>query len=282
MMKRYSRMSKRKNTLTLIPLILLIIINLVPFYIMLVGAFKPSMALYNIPADISPISNLSLRNIFNVVQKINMPNAFKNSLLISGGICLITVFVGMSGGYVFAKHSFWGKKFWFALLIATMMLPKQILLIPNFIVANELHIVNTRIGVILTTVNSAYAIFLCKQYMVSLPNDMIEAAILDGCTEYSVFFRIVLPTSKPVIGALTIFTFISSWNDFVWQNIMLTSKKVQTVPLALAYLDGQTDIMTTLGNKMAGATLSAIPMVLIFICFQRFFIKGIAVGGLKE
>lgn len=104
--------------------------------------------------------------------------------------------------------------------------------------------------------------FLCKQFMTSIPNEILEAAKLYESNEYRTFFTLVLPMSKPVIAALTIFTFISRWNDFVWQNIMLTSKRFRTVPLALAYLDGQTVVLTTLGSKMAGATISAIPMLL--------------------
>lgn len=273
---------KTKKSWLLIPTILLVIGSLVPFYIMLIGALKPSMALYRLPADIAPLSNLTLVNFKNVLDKVDMLTAFKNSFLISAGVCLLTVILGTCGGYVFSKHKFAGKRFWFVVMMATMMLPKQIMLIPNFIVANKLSLNNTLLGVILTTVNGAYAIFLCRQFMTSIPNEILEAAKLDGSNEYRTFFTLVLPMSKPVIGALTIFTFISSWNDFVWQNIMLTSKKFRTVPLALAYLDGQTDVLTTLGNKMAGATLSAIPMVLLFVIFQKFFIKGISAGGLKE
>jgi multiple sugar transport system permease protein len=167
-------------------------------------------------------------------------------------------------------------------MLATMMLPRQIMLIPNYMVAFKLHIIDKPIGLVLTSISSAYAIFLCRQFIAEIPNGLIEAAKMDGCSELGVFFKIILPISRPVIGSLAIFTFISSWNDFVWQNIMLTSKKNMTVPLMLAYLEGQTDAMNALGNKMAGAAISAIPMLIMFISFQKYFIKGITTGGIKE
>lgn len=273
---------KRRYSWLIIPLVLLMIYNLIPIIIMFVGSVKPSMALYNIPADLSLRHNVTLQNFRNVFKKVDMLTAMKNSFLDSILICLVTDVVGITGGYAFAKRNFRGKKFLFTLLMATMMLPKQIMMIPNYMVANQLHLVNKTIGLVLTSINSAYAIFMCRQYIRTIPDGLISAARLDGCSESDVFFQIILPMSKPVLGALTIFTFITSWNDFVWQNIMLTTKSLRTVPLALAYLVGQTDALTTLGNQMAGATLSAIPMLIIFLSFQKYFIEGIAAGSIKE
>lgn len=282
-MNLFGNMTKRqKISWLIIPLIILMIVNLVPLFVMFIGSLKPSMALYQLPADMNPFSNISLKNFVNVMKKVNMGNAFFNSLKSSLSICVITLVIGMMGGYAFAKRKFAGKKILFAILLATMMLPRQIMMIPNYMVATKLNLVNSLTGLILTSVNCAYAIFLCKQFISSIPDSILEAARIDGCNEFRLFARIVLPLSTPVIGALFIFTFISSWNDFVWQNIMLTSKSNMTIPLALAFLDGQSDVLNTLGNKMAGATMSAIPMIIVFLCFQKYFVKGIVGGAVKE
>lgn len=274
--------SDRRRSWLLIPTILLMICCLIPLVVMMIGSIKPSMALYRIPADLNPFINVVLDNFKNVFKKLDVLKVFTNSVINSVSICLITLVVGVCGGYVFAKREFRGKRILFVVLLITMMLPRQIMMIPNYMVAKQLNLTDKPIGLILTSISSSYAIFMCKQFMETIPQDLLEAAKLDGCNEFQMFFRMVLPLSKPVMGSLAIFTFISSWNDFVWQNIMLTGKKYMTVPLALAFLDNQTDALTSLGNKMAGATMSAIPMLIIFIFCQRYFVKGIATGAVKE
>ena len=272
---------KRQLTFSLVLLLIMMTLSLLPFYLMITGSFKPSMAYFVVPMDMNPFTNLSLNNYFTVFKKVDMFKAFGTSLFITGMTVMITVFISALGGYVFAKKRFAGKRFWFAVLMATMMLPRQLLMVPNFVVANSLSLVNKPMGVVLTSVNAAYGIFLCKQYMSSLMDEMIEAAVIDGCGEIGIFTKIILPLSKPVFGALAIFTFISNWNDFIWQNIMLTSKANRTIPLALSYLIGLADGVSTIGPQMAGATLSAVPVIVFFLCLQRYFIKGISIGAVK-
>jgi len=272
---------KRKLTVSLVLLLIMMGLNLLPLYLMIAGSFKPSMAFFIVPMDMNPFTNLSFSNYLTVFKKVDMFKAFGISLFITGMTVLFTVCIPALGGYVFAKKKFAGKRFLFAVLMATMMLPRQLLMVPNFVVANSLSLVNKPLGVVLTSVNAAYGIFLCKQYMVSLMDEMIEAAVIDGCGEIRIFTKIIVPLSKPVFGALSIFTFISNWNDFIWQNIMLTSKANRTIPLALSYLIGLADGVSTVGPQMAGATLSAVPMIVFFLCFQRYFIKGISVGAVK-
>ncbi len=272
---------KRKLTFSLVLLLILMVLSLLPFYLMIAGSFKPSMAFFIVPMDMNPFTNLSLNNYFTVFKKVDMFRAFETSLFITGMTVLITVFISALGGYVFAKKRFAGKRLLFAVLMTTMMLPRQLLMVPNFVVANSLSLVNKPMGVVLTSVNAAYGIFLCKQYMSSLMDEMIEAAVIDGCGEIRIFTKIIVPLSKPVFGALAIFTFISNWNDFIWQNIMLTSKANRTIPLALSYLIGLADGVSTIGPQMAGASLSAVPVIVLFLCLQRYFVKGISIGAVK-
>lgn len=278
--KRYRPLKHQRRSLVLIPVILAMFFCLLPLYIMLIGSVKPSMALYQIPADLNPFSNLTLKNLRIAIDRVDMLHAFGNSMIISLGTCFFTLAIGMMGGYAFAKREFIGKRVWFVVLMASMMLPKQVLMIPNYMVAYKLHLTNSYVGIILTTVNAAYGIFMCRQFIYSIPEEIISAAKIDGCSERGVFLHIILPLSLPVMASLFIFTFIGTWNDFVWQNIMLDGKAMQTVPLALAHLNSDQTI-NSLGIKMAGATISSIPMIGIFILFQKYFVQGISDGAVK-
>ncbi|MDD2428502.1 MAG: carbohydrate ABC transporter permease [Eubacteriales bacterium] len=271
----------RRFSLSLVFLLLLMAVSLLPFYIMVSGSLKPSMSFFMVPMDFNPFINLGLSNYRAVLKKVDMFRSFGNSLFITGTTVMITVVISAMSGYVFAKKKFAGKRFWFVVLLVTMMLPRQLLMVPNFMIAHSLNLTDKAFGVILTTVHASYGIFLCKQYMSTLMDEMIEASVIDGCGEVRIFTEIIVPLSTPVFGALAIFTFISCWNDFIWQNIMLTSKGNRTIPLALSYLIGLQDGVSTIGPQMAGATMSMIPILIFFLFFQKYFIKGISMGAVK-
>lgn len=271
---------RRRKSLFLIVVIIAMLWCVAPLYVMLVGALKSSVALTLIPADLNPFKGLKLDNFIEVIDRYKVGRAFLNSIITSGGICIITIILGMTSGYAFAKREFYGKKILFVILMITMMLPSQVMMIPRYMVAKNLDLTNKIPGVILTSVNAAYGIFLCKQFITSISDELIAASKIDGCSEWKTFVYIIVPMSKPVIASLAIFTFISSWNDFVWQNIMISSSKLRTVPLMLAFLNENPEI-NTIALQFAGATLSAIPMILVFLCFQKYFIKGISDGAVK-
>lgn len=278
-MSRHKRISRKPGFNISIPFLwIALLLSLVPFYVMIIGSLKPNMALFVIPLDLNPF-RLILTNYKYVFTKMDITNWYANSLFISIMIALLSVVVAATGGYAFAKKNFIGKRILFAILLATMMLPRQILMVPNFLVANSLGLHNRLIGVVLTSINAAFGVFLCKQFMSTLPNELSEAAEIDGCSEIGIFLKIIAPLSRPVLGALGIFSFITGWNDFVWQNIMLTSKSLRTMPIAIAFLSQEK--ISYIGYQMAGATLSAVPMIIIFLYFQKYFIKGITVGGVK-
>lgn len=272
---------KRRKSWLLIPVAVAMIWCLIPLYVMMVGSLKSNVALSLIPADLNPLTNLRLSNFTKALKMAKMSLAFKNSLIISVGTSLLTVMVGMMGGYTFAKRQFFGKKAWFVLLLITMMLPSQVMLIPRYITVRNLGLTNSLLGVVLTSINAAYAIFLCTQFIKSLPGELLGAARIDGCSELQSFVFVVLPMSLPVMAALFIFTFINTWNDFVWQNILLSSTRNRTVPLALAYLNSNPDVKD-LALQFAGATISAVPMLIVFLLLQKYFTKGISAGAIKE
>jgi multiple sugar transport system permease protein len=275
---RIRKLNKPKNSVSFILLWFFIILALFPLYVMIVGSFKPNTALFAIPPDLNPFYAIT-QNYIYVFTKLSLFQWYGNSLFISGMIALLTVFVSAVAGYAFAKKKFVGKNVWFAILLATMMLPRQILLVPNFLVAKGLGINNSLMGVVLTSLNVAFGVFLCKQFMSTLPNEMMEAAQIDGCNDFRMFIKIVLPLSTPALGALAIFSFIAGWNDFLWQYVMLTSKTLRTMPIAIASLSQEK--IAYIGYQMAGAALCAIPMIIIFLAFQKYFIKGITVGAVK-
>lgn len=275
---RRGKLNKPKVTVSYVVLWIFIIACLIPLYVMIIGSLKPNTALFAIPPDLNPFE-LITKNYEYVFTKLKLFQWYGNSLFISGMIALLTVFVSSLAGYAFAKKRFAGQKVWFAILLATMMLPRQILLVPNFIVAKSLGLNDSLMGVVLTSLNVAFGVFLCKQFMSTLPNEMMEAAQIDGCGDFRTFIRIVFPLSMPVMGALAIFSFIAGWNDFLWQYVMLTEKSLRTMPIAIAFLSQEK--IAYVGYQMAGAALCAIPMIIVFLIFQKYFIKGITVGAVK-
>ena len=270
---------KRVSIPSTILLIAIMLLTMFPFYIMIVGAFKPAISLVTIPIDLSPFSNLTLKNLINVLQKSDVFLWLKNSFVISLAVCLITCFIAVTAGYAFARIDFKGKKIFFMLVMATLMMPKQILLIPNYLVANSLGLVDTMIGVILTSIAPAAGVFLCRQFIVSMPRELFEAAEIDGCGELKKFVRIALPLSMPAIGTTAIFAFFGTFNDYLWQLVMISKKSLKTLPIGVTLF-----AQTQPGNRaiqLAVASIATIPLVILFLLFQRFFIKGSTEGAVK-
>lgn len=271
--------NKKISILSTILLIILMIFTIIPFYIMIVGSFKPAVSLVSIPIDLNPFSNLTIRNIITVLQKSEIFIWLKNSFIISLLGALITSFVSITAGYSFARINFRFKNFLFFLVMATLMMPKQVLLIPNFLVANQLHLVNTMLGVIITSIAPASGVFLCRQFISSIPRDLFEAAEIDGCGELRKFYLVNIPLSLPAIGTTMILSFFSIFNDYLWQLIMISGKNLKTLPIGVTLF-----AQTQLGNKavqLATALIATIPLVILFLIFQKFFIKGNTEGAVK-
>ena len=260
-------------------LILVILITMFPFYIMIVGAFKPSISLITYPIDLNPFQNMTQKNVVLVWQKSDILLWLENTFFVGIAVAVSTVFVGVLGGYAFARIEFKGKKILFMLVMATMMMPKQILLIPNYLVANELHLVDKLIGVILTSIAPAFGVFMSRQFISSIPGELFEASEIDGCGEIRKFFVIALPLSTPAIGTIGIFSFFNCFNDYLWQLVMISSKKIKTLPIGISMY-----AQTMPGNKaaqLAVALFATVPIVILFLACQKFFIKGATEGSVK-
>ena len=202
-----------------------------------------------------------------------------NTIFIAVVAMAITCLTSAMAGYVLAKKRFYGRALLFTLIVCAMALPKQVILIPLLREMSALRLHDTLWAVILPTVGWPFGVLLMKQFSEGIPTEMLEAARIDGSGEARTFVSIVLPMVKPGIGALAIFTFITVWNDYFMQLIMLNSNTKLTISLGLAQL--QAEMATDFGLIMAGASVAAIPILTVFICFQKYFTQGITMGAVK-
>lgn len=278
-MKKTKARRAAPHRASLVALILAMLVFLFPFYIMLVGAFKNQMALTLVPPDINPFHNLTANNLRYVFDKSGILTWLLNSLLVSGGTALLTILVSATAGYSFAKKKYRGRDILFGVVISTMLLPRQMLLIPNYLVAMNLGLTNSLYGLVLTSVSPAFGIFLCRQFMQGIPTELIEAADMDGCGEIRKFASVILPLSAPALGALAIFSFFGTWNDYLWQLIMIGERDLYTVPIGVAtFSQGQ---ISNTGRQLMAAAVATLPMLALFLACQKAFVRGITLGGVK-
>lgn len=249
-----------------------------PFYWVVTGSFKEQMVTVKIPPEWFPM-NPSMVNYVNLFGRNPAIKWFLNTVFISVLSMALVCVVSTMAGYVLAKKRFYGGTFLFALFVAAMALPKQVVLVPLVQQMSQLNLHDTLWAVILPTVGWPFGIFLMKQFSQSIPTEMLEAAKVDGCNELQIFWNIVITMVKPGIGALAIFTFINTWNDYFLQLIMLSSRENLTLQLGVATM--QAELSTNYGVLMAGATFSAIPIIMVFILFQKNFTQGITMGAVK-
>ena len=271
--------NKKISVVDTVLLCLLMLAVVAPFYIMLVGAFKPNTSLIAVPADLLPFRDFTLKNLKTVFEKSQVFLWFKNSLLISLGVALLTALISVTAGYAFGKMRFRGKQILFMLVMATMIMPKQVLLIPNFLVANDLGLVDKMIGVILTSLSPAFGIFLCRQYVLSLPSELFDAAEIDGCDEFRKYIHVALPLTLPALGTVLIFAFFTTFNDYLWQLVMISDKNLKTLLIGVAMF-----AQAQLNNKavqLALALCATVPLAILFVACQKFFIKGATSGAVK-
>ncbi|MCB0045509.1 MAG: carbohydrate ABC transporter permease [Caldilineaceae bacterium] len=204
----------------------------------------------------------------------------RNSLVYSFSITLISLFFDSMCAYALARLNFRGRNVVFLAILATMMVPVQVTLVPLFFNLFELGWINTFQGLIVPRLTSAFGIFLLRQFFISLPRDFEDAARIDGASEFRIYWQIVLPLSGPAIATLFVFHFMYNWNDFLWPLIVTTTANMRTLPTGLALFMGEHNI--EYGTLMAGATIAALPLIIAFLFAQRYFVAGIALTGIKE
>lgn len=257
---------------------LIAIFMLLPFFWMISTSLKNSGAVMTIPIKWIP-ENPSLdayRRVFNIFP---FARAIFNSVFVAVVTTLITVLSAAMAAYVFAKFEFKGREILFSLYLATLMIPKQVTMIPNFLIIREFGLLNTFTGLMLPSLFNAFATFMLRQNIKTVPDSYIEAAIMEGSSQFKIFKDIVLPLVKPTLATLTVITFMEAWNRYLWPLIVLTDRSKMTLPVGLSLLNGQYGEQYNL--LMAGSLISIIPMLLVYIFAQKYFEKGLSVGGIK-
>jgi len=205
---------------------------------------------------------------------------FLNSLIVTAAVTVLNVLLSGFAGYGLAKYHLFGRRALFLAILSTLMLPIEVLMVPTFLIVKGFGWVNTYQGLIVPVVADAFGVFLMRQFMLNVPDSLLEAARIDGASEIGTYFRIVLPLVWPAILTLTIFTWRETWDAFVWPFIIVTEDRMFTIPLGLQRFQEQ--YVTTYNEVMAISTIAMLPLVLMFFLFQRAFIRGIALTGLKD
>ncbi len=259
-------------------LIALTLLSLAPLLWMLSVSFMPVGGASRFPPPLLP-SSITLDNYRALFDRIGMGGYFANSALVASAITLLSLLINTMAGYAFAKLRFAGRERIFKLLLAALVIPSQVAMLPLFLMLKQMGLVNSYAGVVVPGLASIFGIFLVRQYARSIPDELIEAARIDGAGEWRIFFRIVLPMLKPVLVTLAIFTFMGSWNDFMWPLIVLTDQTNYTLPVALASLSREH--IQDVEMMMAGAVLTVLPVLLLFLMLQRYYIQGLLLGSVK-
>ena len=258
-------------------LLLVTIVFVFPFYWVVTGSFKEQRVTIKLPPQWFPL-HPTLKN-YELLFKNPALQWFFNSVFIGLMTMAFVCIVSALAGYVLAKKHFPGRSLIFSMFVGAMALPKQVVLVPLVQLASAWGLHDSLWAVILPAVGWPFGVFLMKQFSETIPNEILEAAKIDGCSEFGIFKDVVLPVVKPGLGALAIFTFITAWNDYFMQLIMLNSRAKLTLQLGVATL--QSEFSTNYGVLMAGATFAAVPIVLVFVLFQNSFTQGITMGAIK-
>lgn len=258
-------------------LIMLAIFFLFPLYWIVTGSFKSAIDI-NAKVPVWFPMNPTMGNYDKLFAKPAFLWLF-NIVFISAMAMILTCITAALAGYALGKKRFYGRTILFTIIICAMALPKQVIVIPLAQEMKLLHMSDTLWAVILPTVGWPFGVFLMKQFSETIPNEILEAARVDGAGELKTFFSVVFPMIKPGIGALAIFTFVNTWNDYFLQLVMLTSEEKWTLPMAIANMQGE--MSSDFGLIMAGAALASIPIIVVFIAFQKYFTQGIAMGAVK-
>ena len=273
---------KRKKLLiklvTYLVMVITTVVMLFPLYWILVTAVKPIGEIFAFPPKLWP-SEFHWNNFAEVLALRDFATYFKNSTIVTFCATVITVCINLLAGYAFAKYRFRGKEFFFIIVLSTLMIPLQVIMIPNFIIISRLGMVNTYQGLILPPCAEAFGLFLSRQFISTLPDALIESARIDGASEFCIFRSIILPNSKNLLSVLIIFTFMWRWNDFQWPLIILSDSAMYTVQLGLSMLNGTNYV--NWNHLMSASLLSILPVVVVFFIFQKQFVQGIASTGIK-
>ena len=252
-----------------------------PLFWMLSGSLKTVEEIFTVPIVWIP-ANPNFGSFAKVIDEARIARAFLNSLIVTIPTVVTTVFFASLAGYAFAKFRSLGLDILFTMVLAIMMIPLTVILIPMYITAWELRLLDTHVGLMLPRLMSAFGIFLFRQMMANIPDELIDAARIDGAGEFRIYWQIAMPLSKPAITSLAILSFQWTWNDFLWPVMISSSEKTRTIVLAVSVIQGSQEYGQSPFNElMAAASIALLPLILVFIVGQRYFVSGIASSGIK-
>lgn len=269
-----------RNTIIFIVLLLFALATIFPIYFMFITSLGDPVPVAEIEPTLFPkeITFESYKYFFEFSE-----HSFRwllNSLIVAVTVMVSNVLFASMAGYAFSKIEFKGRGFMFALLLISMMIPHQVTLVPLYILmVNVFELQNTYSALILPSLVTVFNIFLAKQFMGSIPNEILESAKIEGCNQFQIYWRIILPLSKTVMAVMAILTFMESWNTFFWPLLVTNTMEMQTIQVALkSFRFANT---TYISPMMAGATISALPMFILFFALQKYFLEGVTVGAVK-
>ena len=255
-------------------------LSLFPFYFMFVSGTNTNQAILQAPPRLLPGAML-LENFSILIEKMDIIRVAFNTLFISTVFTVLTLVLYSSAGYILAKFEFKGKGLIFGFIMVSMMIPAQVMYVPLFQLFVSVNMTNTYSAVILPSLANAFGDFLMRQNMMNFPTALVEAARIDGASEFGIFCRIVLPNVKPALSALVIYMFTNMWNNFMWPLIVLETKEMYNFPVALAVLDGNPTNKNFAVILLATA-IATLPILVIFMVFQKQFVAGVMGGAVKE
>lgn len=269
----------RPNPFAYLVLGLGLIVVMSPFIWMALSSVKSEGEIRRVPVTWWPEAP-TLDNFRELFARLDFPQFFANSTLVAIVVTLGNLVFCSMLGYVLAKFEFAGKKMLFRLVLGTLMIPGMVTLVPLFVLVANMGLVNTYGGLILPFLATPFGVFLMRQFFLAMPDELIDAARVDGASEARIFLQVVMPLAKPALATLAILTFLGSWNNFLWPLVVATTEDKYTLPVALAlYSTGQN--RTDYGLLLAGAVVVVVPVLVLFLLLQRYFVQGVAMTGIK-
>jgi multiple sugar transport system permease protein len=276
----YRRAQFIKKTLQLILMSIIALIIVVPMLWMLSTSFKPKSQLFSRTIDWIP-RTITFQNYQNILNNPSTPIArwFGNSLFVSTVHTMVVLVVASLAAYAYGRLEFRGRNFLFGLLLSTLFLPGMMFLVPNFITVHRMGLLDNFAGVLLPSFAAVFPVFFMRQFFMSIPKELEEAAAIDGANPLQIFWLVVLPLAKPALATLAVIQFLASWNDFLWPLLILKDRELQTLQPGLRTLQGA--YTSEYGLMMAGAVIVALPVLILYILLQRFIVQSVATTGLK-
>jgi multiple sugar transport system permease protein len=269
---------KPRSLLLHATLILGAALALAPLLWMVSASFMHDGQATSIPPEVLP-SPATLEQYSTLFSRLSMGRYFLNSVIVAVLVTAASLLVNSLAGYAFAKLRFRGRDRLFSALLALLVIPAQITMLPLFLMLREMGLINTYLGVAIPGLASVFGIFLIRQYALSIPDELLDAARMDGAGEFRIYWSVVLPVLLPILVTLGIFTFMATWNDFLWPLIVLSDDSRYTLPVALANLSGEH--VQDIELMMAGAVVTVLPVMLVFLFLQRYYLRGIMLGSVK-